>query len=174
MGPLAEELYFVMDFEWWLRFNLLFGFEAFLPVDALLCRFRHHSGAKTSRANKVNIRERYSIFRRLALDAEEPQRAAFLAAEAPEPVSEDYKLRLPALPARTALQTALAWFLYHQARMLYEELDLSKAMRFFRQIDETRLGPEGRREMRKYRARCRYLPERALRLGRRMRGRPAD
>ncbi len=48
MGPLREELHYLMDAEWWMRYLYTSGMEKILMIPDLLTLFRIHGDSKTS------------------------------------------------------------------------------------------------------------------------------
>jgi glycosyltransferase involved in cell wall biosynthesis len=47
LGPVPEDLHYIMDSELWLRFLLLYGHTGFIKVEKPLVNFRLHIGSKT-------------------------------------------------------------------------------------------------------------------------------
>ncbi|WP_162426436.1 glycosyltransferase family 2 protein [Pontibacter pudoricolor] len=63
VGPLPEDMHYIMDGELWVRYLLLHGQERFLKINKPLVNFRLHEGSKTV-SNKVEnnfLYERSSI-----------------------------------------------------------------------------------------------------------------
>lgn len=66
IGPLNENLHFIMDRDWWVKYLLRFGLEGIEKSDQVLTNFRLHSDSKTVSQNDAFNDERNLYFASLA------------------------------------------------------------------------------------------------------------
>lgn len=66
IGYLNEDLHFIMDRDWWIKYLLRFGLEGIAKSDSILVNFRLHAGSKTVSENESFNIERDSYFAALA------------------------------------------------------------------------------------------------------------
>ena len=66
MGLLNENLHYVMDKEWWMRYLLHFGLEGICQTDTVLVNFRLHGNSKTVSQKAGFDRETHGVFYSLA------------------------------------------------------------------------------------------------------------
>jgi glycosyltransferase involved in cell wall biosynthesis len=61
MGPLAEGLHYTMDWEWWVRYQMLFGLGKILNYREVVTNFRIHEASKTGGGNLSFIRDQVYV-----------------------------------------------------------------------------------------------------------------
>jgi len=71
MGPLNENLHYVMDREWWMRYLFLFGLDGIREVDDTFVNFRLHFASKTISQSSGFLDEQFALLAFLAVLANE-------------------------------------------------------------------------------------------------------
>ena len=62
VGLLNDDLHYVFDREWWVRYLLHFGLKGFKKIPDILVNFRHHSNSKTVSSKKYFVLENRQLY----------------------------------------------------------------------------------------------------------------
>jgi glycosyltransferase involved in cell wall biosynthesis len=136
IGWLNEDLHFMMDNEWWMRFLVAYGLNGVKKIDDVVVNFRLHTESKTgSRKNEFET-DRISIYHQWALQCNLKLEASFL--------ERNFSFRPVKLdlihPSETNLiKQAIHYFLLKKADEMYYQLNLEQARTILEFIDVTQL-----------------------------------
>lgn len=151
IGPLNQELKYVMDKDWWIRFLIRFGMEGIHSTDHCLVNFRLHDQSKTGSQQEGFISESNALYREMCLENKlDEYREAFELL----PLTEEVKLSYGTFPAACS---AVNYFLLYKADEAYFLGDQQLSRILLRYIRPDLLESEGIRLYRKLRFRSRFL-----------------
>lgn len=156
IGPLNENLHYIMDRDWWVKYLLRFGLKGIVKQEKVLANFRLHSGSKTMAATDEFGAERNRWFLALAghygLDSEYRQMRENIAVE---PVILE---NMPENIDKGILREALHYFLL----LIYNEAYINGRHRYMsnirRGINSEFLEKEDRRLLSRLSFRSKFPP----------------
>jgi glycosyltransferase involved in cell wall biosynthesis len=161
IGLLNENVHYMMDKEWWIRFLVTCGISSVKRIDHVIVNFRHHEHSKTmSRTSEFEL-EHDSIYYQWALHCNLTKEAAFMK----ESFSvKPLLLTLPMVSDINMIRQAIHFFLLKKADEFYYQLNLEKAKRILAFIDTSSMDESSVSLKRKLSFRTRFLPEQVIRL----------
>ncbi len=155
IGLLNEQLHYVMDREWWMRFLFCFGLNSIRKVDDILVNFRIHENSKTYSGSDDFTNETMSVFYTLA-DYYHLQEAALFSEKLQAKRIEHHPYSFN--PDKLLIRKAVHYFWYHQVCIYYAENNYPKAKKFLSLIDFDLLQEEDQKHLRNIKNRIYFLP----------------
>jgi len=154
-GLINEQLHYLMDREWWLRYLLYFGSKQVKTIDPVLVNFRLHEASKTVSAaagfEKESLSLYYSIAKQYGLEE------AVFFEKMPDVILiplTHYPLDFPAETVRRIIHN----YWLQQAEMAYAADDYGTAKLFLNQIKSELLVAENKPIYTSLKNRITYLP----------------
>jgi glycosyltransferase involved in cell wall biosynthesis len=158
LGPINENLHFVMDKEFWMRFLLTFGIQGLVRIPDILVNFRWHNDSKTISRAEQFVRETNTLFGQLALQNGWPEKSTFIKNNL---LTSEYSADplFTNFPGKEALAgEALHYFLLYQADEAYYHHDRAKCRLLLSAVDWPRLAQEEQKLYHKISFRSRFVP----------------
>lgn len=156
MGLLDEELHYLMDRDWWVKFLLHFGLESILKIDDILVNFRLHEASKTVSQNAAFAQDSYRYYAALARMHDLPDYAEFLEAQLEKPKAYQIKNLLP--QDKSLIEAALNYHILLRGEEFYAQNQTKQARAFLAKIKPSFLSAEDQKHLRKLKFRNNYLP----------------
>lgn len=153
VGLLREDLHFVMDKEWWIRFLLQFGLSGIKKSDDVIANFRWQPESKTVTQKERFELETNRLFLSLAKLSGCQTEAAAMSALLPgtkDPIDIDYPIK------NVNLRSVFHYFLLQRGNAAYQALALRHASQILSAIEPELLTGEDRALWRKLRFRSRF------------------
>lgn len=154
-GLINEQLHYLMDREWWLRYLFYFGSKQVKSIDAVLVNFRLHEASKTVSATagfeKESLSLYYSIAKKYGLEE------AVFFEKMPDVILiplTHYPLDFPEVTVRRIIHN----YWLQQAEMAYAADDYGTAKLFLNQIKTDLLVAENKPIYTSLKNRITYLP----------------
>lgn len=155
IGLLNENLHFVMDREWWIRFLLMFGQENILKVEDVFVNFRLHEGSKTYNFQTQFSQEAQNVYYTIAKQNNLTEATIF---------EKNFNVKLLGsldyynIREKDVLQKVLHYFWLLEARSYYAKNDVSIAKKYIEMIDKKLLLLSDCKEFDKLNFRINFLP----------------
>ncbi len=154
MGALREDLHYIMDRDWWIKYLLHFGLESSYRSQDVLVNFRIHPGSKTGSELGQFNRERNLYFQGIAQELgislhKDWENEAIL------PTDEFAKW--PDHP-ELGMET-IHYFLWQLAEEAYARGDWDICHFWLKKIDKNLLAKEDQEKVRRLQFRNQYLPQ---------------
>lgn len=156
IGPLNENLHYVMDREWWMRYLFHFGLDGIKRINNIVVNFRLHSQSKTE-TKKVEFEwESNQLYRSLANQASLAETVGLI-----ETILASNQLtkiiEFPS-PNMELAREAIQYFLLHRADQEYYRLNFQSAQQLLNQIDAGCFKRVDQKLLNKLSFRMKYLP----------------
>lgn len=162
VGLLNENLHYVMDREWWMRYLFLFGLEGIRKVDDVLVNFRLHDQSKTESKQIDFEREGNLLFLGLANQAGSQEIISFMG-NMLNVGQINYNQQFPIVNMELA-KHAIQYFLLYKADQEYYRLNFKVAQQFLHQIDGRCFTSEDKKLWDKLSFRLKYWPAPIVKL----------
>ncbi|MEM6630818.1 MAG: glycosyltransferase family 2 protein [Bacteroidota bacterium] len=168
MGALNEDLHYIMDREWWIRYLLHFGQERIYKGDEVWVNFRIHGDSKTTNHSDLFESEHLSLFHFLAKSVHENKIQDFLT----QNFNIQETLAFAQLeqfiePNKELIRQALHYQLLLQADIAYANERWELAKKSLKVINPSLLAPKDRKYLKKIFSRVTLLPKYLIRALRR-------
>lgn len=127
MGPLSQQLHYVMDKEWWLKYLFHFGCGNIYRTETVFVNFRHHDDSKTMSGTDHFYKDQAVLLYSLAEQKNLPVYAGFLAAH--YPVHSGYRFSDGVLNSVEphVIRRMTEFFLLHTGSLIFSEKDFKYA-----------------------------------------------
>lgn len=155
IGLLNENLQYVMDRDWWIRYLLLFGLNGIEKTDDILVNFRSHPNSKTNTfLNKFDT-EAHNLYYTIASQYKLKESKIF---------EEIWNTRLvkdanyPSALSTTTVQKSIYYYLLQMAFISYAKDDYSMAKNIIQHIQTELLSAEDIFQLNQIKNRIKFLP----------------
>ncbi len=155
MGLLNEQLHYVMDREWWIRYLLYFGQNSIQKTTETWVNFRIHDESKTHTSQAKFKQETWNLYYSMAAHYHLKEAATF---EPTFPVSKIDLFNLPEKVDTILLQKSIHYFWYFQGCQCYAQNEYKAAQQFFRIVNPDFLLEKDKNEMEKISFKMKMLP----------------
>jgi glycosyltransferase involved in cell wall biosynthesis len=156
IGRLNEELHFMMDTEWWIRFLVAYGLSGVKKIDDVIVNFRLHGESKTGSRKNEFEQDRIAIYHEWAVHCNLKTEASFIENNF---AFKPAKLDFIRLSERNLIKQAIHYFLLKKADEMYYQLNFNQARTILDFIDSTQLDKEAVLLKRKLQFRARFAPK---------------
>lgn len=157
IGLLNENLHYVMDAEWWMKYLLAYGMNGIKEINTAIVNFRIHPSSKTASQFHRFIIERDSIFHALSLKFNLLEKANFITAK--RTLLSKYKLNLHfPLHPEVDIERTINYYFLLLGNEYYIQHDKENASLYFNLVKPTLLSEEDSLYWRKLYLRNKYLP----------------
>ena len=155
MGFLNENLHYVMDREWWIRFLLQFGQNNVLKVEDVFVNFRLHEDSKTFNYQTKFDNEGLNVYYTIAKQNNLTEAKVF-----EDNFNVEYleSLQYQNISNKELLQKAIHYFWLLNARLKYAVDDFQSAKKFLSAVDNKFLLPQDVTELGKLKTRISLMP----------------
>lgn len=154
IGLLNENLHYVMDREWWIRYLLRYGLNGIKCVDDVLVNFRLHANSKTSAKGEAFEAEWERVVASLYQACFQPEVNPVYGAQFVVPLS--YKFRAD---EKEILKQSLSYMLLQLAEYYYyHKLNNKTALKLLASLDQHHLSPEEIQLYRRIKSRAALVP----------------
>ena len=155
MGFLNENLHYVMDREWWIRFLLLFGQKNVLKVEDVFVNFRLHEDSKTFNYQTKFDNEGLNVYYTIAKQNNLEEAIVF---ENNFNVEYLDSLQFQNIADKELLQKIIHYFWMLNVRLKYADNDLKTAKIFIQNINTDFLSAQDVAEFNKLKTRISLMP----------------
>lgn len=163
MGLLDEDLHYLMDRDWWIKFLLHFGLDKIQKIDAILANFRLHQKSKTVSLSHLFELDRNTYFHNFAQYYQLDKYANFLSQN--EEIRTDYQIKsLPKIQDSSFAESILNYFFLQKSEEYYYRNQNKQAKIYLRFIRYRFLAKKDRQLLKKIRFRNNYIPPFLIRL----------
>lgn len=156
VGLLNENLHYVMDREWWMRYLFHFGLDGIKQVGDTIVNFRLHDRSKTESKKSEFDREGIQLYMSLNKQAGLPNIDSLVGSKIRQE-KPDLNIEFPIANA-ALIEQAIHYFLLLKADEEYYNLNFDFAQKILEQIDLRCLHVDDQRLMSKLSFRSRYCP----------------
>ena len=159
VGLLNEDLHYVFDREWWIRYLFYFGLEGFKKIPDILVNFRHHAISKTViHKNEFEIEDRmvYAAYaaKIRATDIEELLLKS-------ENVEGCVHIEIPKMASKEIIVSMIHYFLLKIGNQYYAQDNIRLATQFLRKVNPKFLYKEDRFLLKRLKYRN-YIPKKII------------
>ncbi len=155
MGLLNENLHYVMDREWWIRFLLHFGTTSIKKTTDIFVNFRIHENSKTFTSSEAFTTETIDVFYTLANYYNLEEAVIFKQALNAKKINDFvFKTNIDTLLVKKSIH----YFMYQQVCIFYAENNYDKAKLFLSFIDINILNSDDKKHLNNIKNRIKYLP----------------
>lgn len=160
MGFLNEQLHYLMDREWWMRYLFGFGLDGIVKIPEVLVNFRLHDQSKTVSQRPQFQTEHDTLFYVLAIQSGLTQYANIIA----EVVEINPKLHIafPSVHDPELVEKALNYYLLLRADEQYVQHDKSWVNRLLRGINRPLLAGIDQKHWQRLYFRNRFIPKKMI------------
>ncbi|MEZ5053462.1 MAG: glycosyltransferase family 2 protein [Chitinophagales bacterium] len=155
MGLLNEQLHYVMDREWWIRYLLYFGQNSIQKTRETWVNFRIHDESKTHTSQTKFKQETWNLYYSIAVHYQLKEAAVF---EQTFPATTIDLFNLPEKADMLLVQKSIHYFWYFQGCQCYAQNEYKVAQQFFRLVNPDLLVEKDKKEMEKIRFKMKMLP----------------
>jgi glycosyltransferase involved in cell wall biosynthesis len=156
IGLLNEDLHYVMDREWWIRYLFQYGLEGIKKIDDVVVNFRLHDQSKTESKAIEFEKESVLLFWSLAKQMASVNCANFIETMFLDLEKNEQVFLQNANPQLA--EKAIHYFLLLKADQKYFQSKFDVAQKILDQIDIHTLSAEDQRLRKKLSFRSRYIP----------------
>ena len=161
VGLLNEDLHYVFDREWWIRYLFYFGLEGFKKIPDILVNFRHHAISKTViHKNEFEIEDRmvYAAYaaKIRATDIEELLLKS-------ENVEGCVHIEIPKMASKEIIVSMIHYFLLKIGNQYYAQDNIRLATQFLRKVNPKFLYKEDRFLLKRLKYRN-YIPKKIIKV----------
>jgi glycosyltransferase involved in cell wall biosynthesis len=168
VGPLNENLHYVFDREWWIRYLFHFGLDRFKKIPDVLVNFRHHDNSKTVSSYTGFVRESRQVYAAYARNIGEFEIEEVMLET--EDVEARIELEIPPSAEKELIQSMIHYHLLLVGNQYYAENKSPKAQQFLERVEAKYLAKEDRKLLKKLYFRN-QLPNRLVNIARNLKER---
>jgi glycosyltransferase involved in cell wall biosynthesis len=155
IGLLNENLQYVMDRDWWIRYLLLFGLNGIEKTDDILVNFRSHPNSKTNTfINKFDT-EAHNLYYTIASQYKLEESKIF------EQIWNTHLVKdanYPTALSKTTIQKSIHYYLLQMAQISYAKDDYNQAKNIIQHIKPELLFTEDVYQLNQIKNRIKFLP----------------
>jgi len=163
MGLLNENLHYLMDKEWWMRYLVLFGLENILKIEDIFVNFRLHNNSKTISQEKSFEEENDLI--QASLAKKFAQEKVLKALTQIASIETNAFLALEKFPEmdENLLEKVLQYYLLLRAEQFYVKLDFKTSKFLLNKIDSILLDKSSQKQVQKLKFRTK-IPKKLIQI----------
>ncbi len=147
VGPLNEDLHYVFDREWWIRYLIHFGLDGFKKIQEVLVNFRHHEDSKTIHQKNYFIRESRQLYAAYARHMKEKE--IEMAILGSEEIFNTINIEIPIIASKDLIRPMLHYHLLLLGNDYYTQNQKTKAKPLLDMVNEKYMDKSDIRLLRK-------------------------
>ncbi len=166
VGLLNEDLHYVMDKEWWMRYLFCFGVNGVVKSDEAIVNFRIHDQSKTGSSQVEFEIETSHLYSSLAKQAELNDLADFISRF--YTTGRQFLIKMPCID-NDFMKKVVHYFLLRKADQEYYTGNIELAKRILCKIDSSLLDNEDQELLKRILFRSQFIPGPLLKIVRKWR-----
>lgn len=162
IGLLDEELHYLMDRDWWIKYLFYFGLNQVVKITDVLVNFRLHEESKTVAHIKQFQVDRDSYYASLAQKYSFVRHEKFIRDNTI--VRSEYQVKNMCIEKKDLIEPVLNYYILLRANELYATNQNKEAQKYLNFVDRKLLKQEDQRLWRKLNLRNKYVPQILIRI----------